>query len=84
MYVYRDACPHLDTPMAWRKDAYLNTARDRIVCFAHGALFEIESGRCVLGPCINQFLQPVPFNLDAQGYLTIDYVSAALCSRSGQ
>jgi nitrite reductase/ring-hydroxylating ferredoxin subunit len=57
---WRDACPHHGgTPMAWRKDAYLNFERTRIVCAAHGAQFDIESGVCTLGPCLGQSLQPV-------------------------
>jgi nitrite reductase/ring-hydroxylating ferredoxin subunit len=57
---WRDACPHHGgTPMAWRKDAYLNYDRNRIVCAAHGAQFDIESGACVLGPCLGQSLQRV-------------------------
>jgi nitrite reductase/ring-hydroxylating ferredoxin subunit len=59
LYAYADACPHHGTPMAWRKDAYLNAAGDRIVCGAHGALFEITSGRCTLGPCLGEALTPV-------------------------
>ncbi len=58
---YRDACPHFgDTPMAWRKDAYLNGDGTRIVCHAHGAQFDIASGECLLGPCLGQRLTPVP------------------------
>ena len=50
-----DACPHYgDTPMAWRTDAYLNAARDRIVCASHGAEFEIETGLCVTGAALGQ------------------------------
>ena len=57
---WRDACPHHGgTPMAWRKDAYLNAAGDRIVCAAHGAQFDIETGACTLGPCLGQSLQAV-------------------------
>jgi nitrite reductase/ring-hydroxylating ferredoxin subunit len=38
LHAWRDACPHFgDTPMAWRKDAYLNGDATRIVCHAHGA-----------------------------------------------
>jgi nitrite reductase/ring-hydroxylating ferredoxin subunit len=60
VYGWRDACPHHGgTPMAWRKDAYLNYERNRIVCAAHGAQFDIESGACVLGPCLGQSLQRV-------------------------
>ena len=67
VHAWADACPHHGTPMAWRKDAYLNTARDRIVCAAHGALFEITTGLCTLGPCLGQHLQAVPIDMQADG-----------------
>lgn len=60
VFGWRDACPHHGgTPMAWRKDAYLNADRTRIVCAAHGAQFDIASGLCTLGPCLGQSLQRV-------------------------
>ena len=60
VYGWRDACPHHGgTPMAWRKDAYLNADRNRIVCAAHGAQFDIASGACTLGPCMGQSLQRI-------------------------
>ena len=68
LHAWRDQCPHMrGVGMAWRKDAYLNAARDRIVCSAHGALFEIETGLCTLGPCVGQSLQPAPVIVDADG-----------------
>ncbi len=65
--VWRDRCPHLGTPLPWRKDAYLNRAGDRSVCAAHGAQFEAESGLCVLGACLGQSLEAVPFVLTTEG-----------------
>jgi len=59
LHAWLDACPHHGTPMAWRRHAYLNAAGDRIVCSAHGALFEVDTGRCTLGPCLGQSLTPV-------------------------
>ena len=64
---YVDACPHHGTPMAWRKDAYLNAAGDRIVCAAHGALFDPDTGACTLGPCLGQALTPLALQVDADG-----------------
>jgi nitrite reductase/ring-hydroxylating ferredoxin subunit len=65
---WRDACPHHGgTPLAWRKDAYLNAARDRIVCAAHGAQFDIGTGICTLGPCLGQRLQPVELDVRDNG-----------------
>ena len=65
---YLDACPHQDgAVMAWRKDAYLSGDGHHIVCHAHGARFDIATGRCVLGPCLGQALRPVKLVLDPQG-----------------
>jgi nitrite reductase/ring-hydroxylating ferredoxin subunit len=63
VHVYADSCPHHGTPMAWRRHEYLNAARDRIVCAAHGAQFEIDTGLCVLGPCLGDRLTPVPWRI---------------------
>lgn len=68
LHAWRDACPHYgDTPMAWRKDAYLNAAGDRIVCHSHGAQFDIASGECLVGPCLGQSLQPVKLCVASNG-----------------
>ncbi len=65
LYGWRNACPHIDgAPLPWRRHAYLNADRDRIVCSAHGALFEITSGVCVLGPCLGQSLAAVALKVD--------------------
>jgi nitrite reductase/ring-hydroxylating ferredoxin subunit len=67
LHAWRNVCPHHGAPLAWRRHAYLNAARDRIVCGAHGAQFDIGTGRCTLGPCLGQALTPVPLTLDEQG-----------------
>jgi nitrite reductase/ring-hydroxylating ferredoxin subunit len=72
LFAYADACPHHGTPMAWRKDAYLNAAGDRIVCAAHGALFEIDTGLCVQGPCLGDSLAPIPLITHEDGEVHLD------------
>lgn len=68
LHGYRDLCPHYgDTPMAWRRHAYLNADGTHIVCAAHGALFEIDGGACVRGPCLGQALTPVTLAVNAAG-----------------
>lgn len=60
LHAYRNLCPHYDRArMAWRKDEFLNGDRTRIMCGAHGALFDIETGECEIGPCLGQALTPV-------------------------
>jgi nitrite reductase/ring-hydroxylating ferredoxin subunit len=70
LYAWRDECPHeRAASMAWRKNAYLNAARTRIVCGAHGAQFDIVTGLCKLGPCIGQSLEGVRIAVDDGGMI---------------
>jgi nitrite reductase/ring-hydroxylating ferredoxin subunit len=72
VHAWRDSCPHIDgAPMAWRKDAYLSGDRSRIVCSAHGARFDIETGVCTLGPCLGQSLTGVPLDIDGCGAIRL-------------
>jgi len=76
---YLNDCPHWPgSPMAWRRDAYLNRDATRIVCSGHAAEFDIASGRCTLGPCLGRSLTPVRLEIDAQGWVlaTIDAVES--------
>jgi nitrite reductase/ring-hydroxylating ferredoxin subunit len=73
-----DNCPHVDgAPLAWRKDAYLNADGGSIVCYGHGAMFDIESGVCFKGPCVGQALTPVAVERDGEGGLWINSPRAA-------
>lgn len=66
-----NACPHIDgAPLAWRKDAYLSAAKDAIVCYGHGAIFDIDTGRCVSGPCEGEILESVPLRV-ADGAISL-------------
>lgn len=51
VYGYCDRCPHMGLPLAQELDRYLTTGGELILCSWHGALFEVETGRCVGGPC---------------------------------
>lgn len=60
IYGYVNNCPHYDkAPLGWKKDAFLDGDRQHIMCAAHGALFRIDTGECVIGPCLGQGLTPV-------------------------
>ncbi len=73
LHAWRDACPHYgDTPLAWRRDAYLNADGSRIVCAAHGAEFEPATGLCVLGPCLGRHLRPVAVGVSPDGWIEIE------------
>jgi nitrite reductase/ring-hydroxylating ferredoxin subunit len=79
LHGWLDSCPHYEggTPMAWRSDAYLNGEGTHLACHSHGALFEIETGRCVLGPCLGQRLTPVELTVTDQGEVLIGVTAEA-------
>jgi nitrite reductase/ring-hydroxylating ferredoxin subunit len=60
VYGYRNACPHTGGPLDWVPGRFLNMEGDLIQCSLHGALFRIEDGFCVWGPCAGASLEPVP------------------------
>ena len=69
--IYVNACPHLGVPLDWAPDRFLSTDGRHIVCSMHGALFEITSGQCVLGPCAGDSLESVPFEI-VDGEIMVD------------
>ena len=73
LHGWRDGCPHeVVTPLPYRRHKYLNAARTRIVCHAHGAQFDIATGECLRGPCLGQALTRVPLNVDGNGEILAD------------
>jgi len=48
---YVDRCPHMGLPLAKRLDDYLTPDGAQIVCDWHGALFSVDDGACLGGPC---------------------------------
>lgn len=55
-YAYRNRCPHLGVELNWLEDQFLDLDDALIQCATHGALFIIESGECIAGPCLGASL----------------------------
>jgi nitrite reductase/ring-hydroxylating ferredoxin subunit len=62
---YRDSCPHTGVPLAWAPGNYLDSDDALIQCAFHGALFLIDTGECVHGPCVGRSLEPLPIRVEA-------------------
>jgi nitrite reductase/ring-hydroxylating ferredoxin subunit len=56
---YRNQCPHAGVPLNWQENKFLDLFGAYIQCTLHGALFQIENGRCIWGPCLGQSLKPI-------------------------
>ncbi|WP_017478584.1 MULTISPECIES: Rieske 2Fe-2S domain-containing protein [unclassified Pseudomonas] len=66
-YFYINRCPHRGVPLEWQPHQFLDPSASLIQCATHGALFLIESGECVAGPCAGQSLTALPGREDEQG-----------------
>ncbi|UTF59961.1 Rieske (2Fe-2S) protein [Gilvimarinus sp. DA14] len=56
-YAYHNLCPHVAIPLEWVEHEFLTSDGSLIQCANHGALFVIENGQCVSGPCAGQALR---------------------------
>jgi nitrite reductase/ring-hydroxylating ferredoxin subunit len=53
---YLNRCPHLGVPLNWDDDRFMDSEGSLLRCATHGALFEPDSGLCILGPCRGESL----------------------------
>jgi nitrite reductase/ring-hydroxylating ferredoxin subunit len=63
IHVYENRCPHLGIQMEMVPDQFLDSSRSLIICAMHGALFRIEDGQCVSGPCLSDKLTAITFEI---------------------
>lgn len=63
IFIYENSCPHLGIQLEWQADEFLDIDASMIQCSSHGALFKIEDGECLLGPCQGQSLTAIDFTI---------------------
>lgn len=54
---YINRCPHQLIPLDWDNDQFLDPDEELIQCATHGALFTLDTGKCVAGPCVGEQLE---------------------------
>lgn len=59
IFAYLNVCPHAGTPLNMETGEFMEKSGKYIMCHTHGALFELENGLCVAGPCNGDRLQAV-------------------------
>lgn len=65
-YAYENSCPHLGVELEWQPDQFLDSTSTLIMCAMHGALFTLDRGLCVSGPCNGQYLKALPLHIEDQ------------------
>lgn len=63
VFVYVNSCPHIGAPLDMPPGRFLSLDKTHILCSNHGALFRIEDGHCVWGPCAGRALAPVAVSI---------------------
>ncbi|ACK51421.1 Rieske (2Fe-2S) domain protein [Methylocella silvestris BL2] len=56
---YVNECPHKGVALDGGNGRLLSQDRKALECGQHGALFDIATGVCTDGPCLNKSLEPV-------------------------
>jgi nitrite reductase/ring-hydroxylating ferredoxin subunit len=56
---YINSCPHTGANLDWQEDQFLDMDNMFIQCSTHDALFEIDTGACIAGPCIGDNLDAI-------------------------
>lgn len=69
IYIYENSCPHRSIPLEWQPDQFMDYDKTFIQCATHGALFKIETGLCISGPCVDDQLTAIPFSLEGNTVL---------------
>ena len=59
VYSYLNHCPHTGINLDWMPHQFLDSNNELIQCATHGALFNIEDGFCIRGPCVGDKLHKV-------------------------
>lgn len=77
VFAYRNSCPHRGVSLEWLPDQFLDSSASLIQCATHGALFLIDSGECVAGPCAGQSLDALGCKEDEQG-IWVDLADQAI------
>ena len=71
VFSYINSCPHVGTPLEIKAGQFLDQRGEHILCSTHGALFQIDDGLCIAGPCVNARLTSVDIEI-FDGALYID------------
>lgn len=71
LYGYLNRCPHTGINLDWFPNQFLDVTDSFIQCATHGALFRIEDGFCLRGPCAGEYLQKLSLQIEQDDVVLI-------------
>ena len=69
---FENSCPHDGARLDTGTGAFLDEESNFFKCSAHGDLFDIEDGKCFIGPAKGQGLTPIDIIIDDGDICIID------------
>jgi len=72
VHAYLNWCPHLGIELNFMPDQFLDSDNAFLMCANHGALFDIDSGHCLSGPCSGDALMKIDVNIEGDQILLGD------------
>ncbi len=63
-FAYLNLCPHQGVALDWDNEQFLDIDGELIQCAMHGALFSIDTGICLAGPCHGEHLIPIHTHIE--------------------
>ena len=79
-FAYLNRCPHRGHPLNWHPERFLTPDDRLIICASHGAVFAIEDGACMGGPCRGNGLIRLELRFE-HGYLMLSEDPDVLAAR---
>lgn len=61
---YRNECKHRALPLDLGGNSPMSDDGNRLLCHQHGALYRLDDGLCVVGPCVGERLQALTVRED--------------------
>lgn len=71
VYAYENSCPHMGSSLEFAPDQFLAPDRQHFRCSTHGALFQLEDGQCVAGPCFGHALAQLAVEVAEDGQVLL-------------
>ena len=59
VFAYQNSCVHAGLPLNWAAHKFLSKDKQAIICAAHGASYDIRTGRCFAGPGTGRELRKI-------------------------
>lgn len=69
-YAYQNLCQHLPITLDLKDEQFFTHDKSHLQCHMHGATYEIDTGKCIAGPCVGAELIALESKTEG-GYLVV-------------